>query len=724
MKTPKYVLVVRMAAAAVVLAGSSLAVPAFAEAGPAGTAAAAPADPAGSVPAPPVLSDAGLAEAVRRDLGLTVEEFDAAGQLAKRAADAGTTLRELPGYGGMGLKGGKVVVRGGGAELQARIDELNAAGPTADFVLEGHVPAAARGPLSALQVASSVDELFEAYVREVGPAGLQAVASADGHFVIRTGGTNTAEAALPDFAPPQRPATQTSAAAKMTAADFVARYDNVRLEKGAPVTTQASADSDLFGGQGYVTDSNFTCSAGFGAYNSATGAPLVLTAGHCSNDGASHASGIEPATASKAGGATTLRPAVLPPLGTFGYNQFGGPGNTAITGTGTNPGNIGTDIAVIRDLSSGVAVQPAASKWDNVGDPAPSAVRIIGRTAPLQGQSVCRSGRTTGWRCGAVDSVGIWLIPGPKSLPPNFDNDLRAVRAFDSTSVTSNGGDSGGPWISGNFAVGTHTAAETQNGRQLRAIAATLGDALKQVPDVQLQLFLNKPELVAPANAAVSPGEAISGQVPAAPASAVAAGSAVRITVPGQPAADVPVDQAGHWSFAAPAAAGHLTFTAETVNGFSRSGAVTLAVDVSAPADPGLPGPAGAAAAAAGRKAPGVVPAPADQSSAAAAAADPVGSAQPFEPSEDAAAWAEAQGGIPGQTDVVPEIQAKSPAEGSTPAPPRAAPASPPKGSAQAPAAAPEWLLPAAGLAGGSVLLAAGLLIHRRRRAVRAALTE
>ncbi|QDY90206.1 peptidase [Arthrobacter sp. UKPF54-2] len=719
MKTPKYVLVVRMAAAAAVLAGSSLAVPAFAEAGQAGTTAATPAESTGSEPTPAALSDAGLAEAVRRDLGLTVEEFNAAGQLAKRAADAATTLRELPGYGGMSLKGGKIVVRGGGAELQSRIEELNAAGPTADFVLEGPGPAAAQGQLPALQVASSVDELFEAYVREVGPAGLQAVAYADGHFVIRTGGTNTAEAALPDFLPMQPPPTQTSAAATMAAADFVARYNNVQLEKGSPVTTQAAVVSDLFGGQGYVTDGNFTCSDGFGAYNRTTGAPLVLTAGHCSNDGASHTTGIEPATASKAGGATTAKPAVLAPLGTFGFSQFGGPGNTATT---TNPGNFGTDIAVIKDLAAGIRIQPAVTKWRgeepayNTADPAnpgPTAVKIIGAMAPKVGQPVCRSGRTTGWRCGTVDSVGIWLIPGPKSLPPNFANDLRAVRAFDSTSVTSDGGDSGGPWISGNFAVGTHTAAEKQGSTQLRAIAATLEDALKLVPDVQLQLFLNKPELVVPANPAanpaVSPGGVISGQVRAAPASAVAAGSAVRITVPGQSPTDVPVDQAGHWSFAAPATAGHLTFTAETVNGFSRSGAVTLAVDVSAPAAAG-------AAAAAGQEVPGAVPVPAAEPAGAGVAPQPYGFAQPGELSDDGAVSPAPPSGPSGKTDVVPEAQAKEPA---------AAPAAaPPTRSGQVPGPGIEWLLPAAGLAGGSVLLAAGLLIQRRRRAVRAALTE
>ena len=609
MKTPKYALVLRMAVAgAVVLAGSSLAVPAFAEAGPADPATASPspsAAPAPSLsPAPTAstVSDDGLAEAIRRDLGLTLEEFNAAGELARRAADAVPSLRGLPGYVGISLKSGAIIVQGSGAKLQDRVDALNAGGPTADFILAPPAAAVpAKVPSAADQVASTTDQLFEAYLREVGPAGLQAVTYTGRHFVIRAGGINTSEAGAPALLDPQLPSVPSvpPAPGRITAAEFVARYTNVTLEQGAAIKTEAPAISDIFGGQGYVTDANVTCSAGFGAYDGTTGAPLVLTAGHCANDGASTTAAVEPAGSAPAGGATTALPDVLDPLGTFGFSQFGGPGNTAMTGTGDNPGNVGTDIAVIRDLAAGIGIQPAAAKWDNMADPGASAVKIIGTLAPFPGQPVCRSGRTTGWKCGTVDSVGIWAIPGPKSLPPNFDNDLRAVRAFDSTSVKSKGGDSGGPWISGNFAVGTHAGAEVEGYGdtrvQLRAIAATLEDAMTRLPDVQLQLFLNKPELMAPENLTFQAGEAITGRVPAAPAAAVAAGSKVRITVDGQPPTDVPVDNAGNWSVPAPAAPGRLTFTAEAVNGFSRSGAASLAVNVSELGPPVIDGPAGGA---------------------------------------------------------------------------------------------------------------------------------
>ncbi|HEY8702230.1 MAG TPA: hypothetical protein VIM08_14920, partial [Arthrobacter sp.] len=93
---------------------------------------------AGGAPSPGVVAagptDAGLAEAVRQDLGMTLAEFNAAGALGRRAADAADSLRELPGFVGISLKDGKILVEGAGTALQATVDELNQSGP-ADFVL-------------------------------------------------------------------------------------------------------------------------------------------------------------------------------------------------------------------------------------------------------------------------------------------------------------------------------------------------------------------------------------------------------------------------------------------------------------------------------------------------------------------------------------------------------------------------------------------------------------
>lgn len=574
-------LFVAATAAGVALAVGFSAVPAFADsvAGPAGPSAGPSTGPESSTAAGP--SAAGLSDAVLRDLGMSLAEFNAAGALGRRAADAAASLQALPGYVGISLKAGKILVEGSGPALQARVNELNQPGP-ADFVLVAPPsPAAAAAAPGPALVAADIDQLFQDYIRDVGTAGLQAVTYTDGHFVIRAGSLNTPEAEVPAptaTAPtvpaptataPAAPASPSSSVSpgKLTPAQFVARYANVQLEKGAAITTE----DDVFGGQGYFIDDMAICSAGFGAF-SPTGLPLVLTAGHCAEDGLAKAASIEPPASAPAGGVTTPLVRPLAPLGTFGFSQFGGPNNSTAAAAGSGAG---TDIAVIQAIAPGLHLQPAATTWGNPGTPDP--VRIVGTTAPFQGQYVCRSGRTSGWKCGTVDAVGIWMMPGRQSVPPNYDNDLRPVRAFDSASVKSAGGDSGGPWISGNFAVGTHTGAESVGAVQTLAIAATLEDSLATIPGgVQLQLFLNKPELVAPPNLTFAAGSIVTGRVSAAPASAVAPNSKVRITVAGQQPLDVPVDASGNWSFTAPEAPGTFTFSAETVNGFSRSGAVTL----------------------------------------------------------------------------------------------------------------------------------------------------
>ena len=631
MKTPKYQLTVRaVAVAALALAGSFHAVPAMADAGapepvsaaspsvaasPAATlepGAAEPTAAAGLATAPaaaPDISDAGLAEAVRRDLGMTLEEFNAAGQLGRTAADALPSLQVLPGYVGISLRDGKIRVAGGGAELQARVDELNTAGSAAEFVLAAPAaeptvdpsttPAAApsAAPSAAELLASSTEQLFLAYVREVGTAGLQAVAYSGGSFIIRTGGTNMAEAGLPP-APDQQaasgqqaaldqqaaPPTAATAAGKISPAAFVARYANVALEQGSPVTTEA----DVFGGEGFAIDRRTICSTGFGAFSGA-GRPVVLTAGHCAEDGTARTAELEPPASAVAGGSAPL-PGTLAPLGSFGFSQFGGPNNSWITGTEESPGNVGTDIAVIEELDGGIKLQPAASTWADAANPGATAVKIIGTVAPFQGQEVCRSGRTEGWSCGQVEETGIYVAAGRTTAAA----DLRAFRGFLSKNVESRGGDSGGPWISGNFAVGTHSAGETSG--EKFAIATTLEDALTKVPNgVQLQLFLNKPRLVAPEGLTVMAGRPIMGRVPASPASAVAAGSSVRITVD-ENKVEVPVDADGNWAYTAPDSGGKLKFTAETVNGFSRSGAVSLTVNVSDLDAPAITTPAEGAA--------------------------------------------------------------------------------------------------------------------------------
>ncbi|HEY9357212.1 MAG TPA: trypsin-like serine protease [Arthrobacter sp.] len=557
--------ILTVGAAAGLMLGSALAAgPASAETAIAPTAG----DEIHADPRPTAgVSDAGLSDAVFRDLGLTPEEFTAAGELGRDAAAAAEALRGVPGYTGTRLEDGRILVSGSGPELEAKVAELAATTPA--LALEPLAPEDTGGTpgTSGTELAVSTQQLFQAYVREVGPQGLQAVAYSDGNFVIRTGGTNAAESITGRMLPGQ--GSPAAVPGRVSAEDFVARFANVKLDAG----TDLAPEADVVGGQGYIADTWEVCSAGFSAFDPA-GLPSVLTAGHCSDDGAAQQASLEFPVWTPAG-----------PLGTFGFSQFGGPGNTGIVGDEDNPGNVGTDVAVIGSIAAGLEPQPAASTWGDPSEAGPD-VKIIGTAAPVEGQPVCRSGRTSAWSCGTIDELGIYVVQGRSGNPA----DLRAFSGFLSFAVQSSGGDSGGPWLSGNYAVGIHAAGEGAGAPVNFAVAATLDDAMAVLPGYQLELFLNKPAVTSPApGGTYEPGQTIAGTVPAAPASAVAAGSTVRITVPGQAPFEVPVDNGGNWQFLAPeGVSGALSFTAETVNGFSASGASAFEF---APAGAGTPDP-------------------------------------------------------------------------------------------------------------------------------------
>ncbi len=549
------------------------------------------------------LSEAALSEAALRDLGMTAAEFSAAGQLGKQAADVAAALRGIPGYLSTRIEGGRILVTGSGQDLEAAVTRLRNNDPavTLDMVTLAPEPGpppsdapstpAAEVPTDAgitavpethpapgTEFARSTQQLFQAYLRDVGPAGLQSVAFNGRQFVIRTGGVTSAEATLEggrDAAALVSPVV--AAEGKISAAEFVARYANVELDAGAPLAPEA----DVPGGLGYAADTGYICSTGFSAFDPA-GLPAVLTAGHCTDDGAARSA--------------TLHFQGLPAglLGNFGFSQFGGTGNSSVLRPGNvaDPGNVGTDIAVIHELRADLNPMPAASTWGNPSEPDPD-VKVIGVAAPVLGMPVCRSGRTSAWSCGTIDEVGIFVVPG-RNYPAD-PLDLRAFTGFLSFDVQSSGGDSGGPWLSGNYAVGTHSAGEDASQPNQAppvnfAVATTLEDALGALPGFQLELFLNKPTVSSPApGATFDAGQTVTGMVAAAPASAVAAGSKVRVTVEGKAPFEVPVEAGGAWSFTAPAGSGPLRFTAETVNGFSASGASAFefaAAPAALPAEP------------------------------------------------------------------------------------------------------------------------------------------
>jgi streptogrisin C len=152
---------------------------------------------------------------------------------------------------------------------------------------------------------------------------------------------------------------------------------------------------DLRGGDEYIINGNTLCSVGFAVDRG------FVTAGHCGHAGSTTAGSNWVAQ------------------GTFRGSTF--------------PGNDYAWVELNGEWSS--------LPW--VGNHAGGQVAVIGSAVATVNSSVCRSGRTTGWRCGVIQAhnVTINYAAGP-------------VYGATQTSACAEGGDSGGSFISGNQAQG------------------------------------------------------------------------------------------------------------------------------------------------------------------------------------------------------------------------------------------------------------------------------
>jgi streptogrisin C len=153
---------------------------------------------------------------------------------------------------------------------------------------------------------------------------------------------------------------------------------------------------DLRGGDEYIINSNTLCSVGFSVNGG------FVTAGHCG--------GVNSPTA----GSNWVA------QGTFRGSSF--------------PGN---DYAWVQ-------INGSWNSLGEVGNHNGGVVPVQGSQVAAVGASVCRSGRTTGWRCGTIMGYNQTV---------NYANG--AVYELTKTNACAEGGDSGGSFISGNQAQGT-----------------------------------------------------------------------------------------------------------------------------------------------------------------------------------------------------------------------------------------------------------------------------
>jgi streptogrisin C len=150
----------------------------------------------------------------------------------------------------------------------------------------------------------------------------------------------------------------------------------------------------IIGGQA-ITTSGSRCSAGFNARRS-DGTRLVITAGHCTNIGSS----------------------------------WSGPGGTIGTRYGSSfPGN---DYGSIRVTSSSALSTGLVDRYSSGAD-----LRVTGAANPANGTAICRSGSTTGYRCGSVTGLNQTVNYGSSGI----------VYGLIRTNACAQPGDSGGSMV-------------------------------------------------------------------------------------------------------------------------------------------------------------------------------------------------------------------------------------------------------------------------------------
>ncbi|MFD3485437.1 S1 family peptidase [Streptomyces sp. NPDC058665] len=159
-----------------------------------------------------------------------------------------------------------------------------------------------------------------------------------------------------------------------------------------------------------MTFNGYICSVGFGARDAA-GKQYLVTAGHCIED--------------------------LPNLA---YNNVKfAKGTNSRFAVGTRSVDMG--IAAV-DAEDSIGTQVTT-----YGEAANVAVK--GSTRASQGSAMCKSGQTTGWTCGTVGSYNVTVTYTDASGGPDT-----VVTGLGSSTVCTEGGDSGGAYISGNQAQG------------------------------------------------------------------------------------------------------------------------------------------------------------------------------------------------------------------------------------------------------------------------------
>lgn len=266
-----------------------------------------------------------------------------------------------------------------------------------------------------------------------------------------------------------------------------------------PATPKMHKQADLLGGTAYYFDAEpgvaggYRCSVGFNGISKSSSAAQFVTAGHC-----------EPSANSQPVYALEQRF----PNDESAY--IGAVVGTTLNSTFTFGGGFDSGL---QATSSAVTTAPKVATWGGgAGAPASGTQLLIrGHIQGVVGSVVCKSGSTTGWRCGYIEGV----------------NQMVDVSGSDVnlyiTSACSLGGDSGGAAVVGALALGITSAGTAAEGAATCAsgdksgifpmMSSTTNDIEDQHPDWELSAFV-PPAAPSLSGGTVFQGKPITGTVP------------------------------------------------------------------------------------------------------------------------------------------------------------------------------------------------------------------
>jgi streptogrisin C len=193
-----------------------------------------------------------------------------------------------------------------------------------------------------------------------------------------------------------------------------AKGERVTVRTSPGTITPTADDFGLRGGVQVDKNTGYTCSLGFNARTD-DGSRIFLTAGHC--------------TAGK------------PSFSRNGYVL-------GDTGSSSYPGN---DFGTVKVID-GWDLRGEVERW-NEND-----IRIRGTANPTVGASVCKSGKTTRWSCGRVVAKNVTVNYGDNQIVKGLYQHTACVQT----------GDSGGPNLTGSYALGITSGAALIRGECLQ----------------------------------------------------------------------------------------------------------------------------------------------------------------------------------------------------------------------------------------------------------------